>query len=264
MEIESNMIKNNRLLLNLILLITLLLRSHQAVFAQSEDYALHLKRNFGYGGGSNIRGTFTLSLVGGRGGEEDPIESVTFLIDGETMTVITAPPYTFKFQTDDYGFGTHILSAEVLLDDQTTLTTSALTYRFISPKDERQQVTTILGGIIGAIIVVMVLVSLIQSRLLKKGPAPHRPGQPRNYGMLGGTICPKCGQPFPRHVWGINIVVGRLDRCENCGKWVITHRATPAALKAGEGLEETNNQPEEPTAPDVSDGIEESKYIDQI
>ncbi len=259
--------KNKHFILSLMLLIALLFGSQQTVFTQSEDYTLHLKRNFGYGGGTNIRGTFTLSLVGGPGDEESPIESATFLIDGETMAVITKPPYTFKFQTDDYGFGTHTLSAEVLLENGTSLTAPALTYRFISPKDERQQVTALIGGIVGAIIVALVLVSLIQSRLLKRDSTSHQPGQPKNYGMLGGTICPKCGQPFPRHVWGMNIVIGRLDRCGNCGKWVITHRATPTALKAAEGIQSTEeavNATEKPKAVDSADGIEESKYIDHI
>ncbi len=233
------------------------------VWAQDSDYGVHLKRNFGYGGGSNIRGTFTISLVG----NETAAEVVRFLIDGEEMAVVTEPPFSFKFHTDDYGFGAHSLSAKVSLMDGRSLVTESIQYHFVGPETERQEVVTVVAGIVGSIVVVMLLVGVIQSLVLKRGKqAPHRPGQPRNYGAMGGTICPKCGRPFPRHIWGLNLMVGRLDRCEHCGKWVMTTRTTPEALAAAEQAtlsDDVDAQP--PVVPGSSqDDLEESKYLDQI
>jgi hypothetical protein len=233
------------------------------VWAQQSDYRVHLQRNFGYGGGSNIRGTFTISLVG----DETAVDTVRFRIDGEEMAIVNEPPFSFKFHTDDYGVGTHALAAEVALADGRTLVTESIQYRFVSPETERQEVVTVVAGIVGSIVVVMLLVGVIQSLILKRGKkGPHRPGQPRNYGVMGGTICPKCGLPFPRHIWGLNLMVGRLDRCEHCGKWVMTTRAAPDALAAAEQAltpDDADAQPPVVSRKDEDD-LEESKYIDQI
>jgi hypothetical protein len=49
------------------------------VSAQEGEYGIRLRRDFGYGAGSNVRGTFTISLSG----DESQVTSVAFLIDGE-------------------------------------------------------------------------------------------------------------------------------------------------------------------------------------
>lgn len=234
------------------------------VNAQSDDYAVHLRRNFGYGGGTNIRGTFTISLLG----EEENVETVTFLIDGEPMVTVTEAPFNFKFQTDDYGFGMHRLSARVILENEQVVETPAIQYNFVSPSTEREQVLTIVGGVVGAIIVALLLVAGLQSLFIKGNKtSAHEPGSPRNYGLLGGTICPKCRRPFPRHIWGMNLVVGRLDRCENCGKWVMTIRATPTALRLAEEAElEAQKRDQELTIekPELKNDLDETKYFDGI
>jgi hypothetical protein len=217
----------------LLVLAVLLLGAAPPALAQSDDYSVHLRRNFGYGGGANIRGTFTISLVG----DETQVQQVVFLIDGETLATVSEAPFSFQFHTDDYGYGTHRLWAEYTLLGGAGGTTAAVQYNFVSPEAEREQVTTILVGVGGAVIVTLVIVGLVQGVLIKGKGRRHQPGEPRQYGMLGGTICPKCGRPFPRHLWGIKLLVGRLDRCENCGRWVMTSRAVPAELEAAEAKE---------------------------
>lgn len=242
----------------------IILGSSVPVNAQSNDYAVHLRRNFGYGGGSNIRGTFTISLLG----EEESVESVTFLIDDEPMATVSEAPFNFKFQTDDYGFGPHRLWAQVTLDNGQVVETPSIQYNFVSPSTEREHVITIVGGVVGAIIVALLLVAGLQSLFIKgKQPGTHEPGSPRNYGLLGGTICPKCQRPFPRHIWGMNLIVGRLDRCENCGKWVMTVRATPTALRLAEEAElEAQKRDQEPpnVKPEIKNDLDETKYLDGI
>lgn len=234
------------------------------VSAQTEDYRVHLRRNFGYGGGANIRGDFTISLVG----DEANVAEVVFLIDGETMATALEAPFNFRFDTDDYGLVTHRLWAEYTLLDGASGTTAVIQYNFVSPEAQREQMTTILLAIGGALFAVIVVVALIQGTLFKKKGNRHEPGEPRQYGMMGGTVCPKCGRPFPRHIWGINLVMGRLDRCENCGKWVMTTRATPAELAAAEARERAELAADEDVTaaagPDRDQLLADSRYVDDV
>ena len=248
----------------LLLLVVLLVVQTGVVFAQENTYIVHLSRNFGYGGGLNIRGTFTISLVG----DEAAVQSALFVIDGDTMAEVDSAPFKYQFQTDDYGFGNHQMWAEVSLADGTELTTPAVQYNFVSPEDEKEQVGGIVGVIFGGILVTLLVVGLIQGALLKGSKKGlHQPGEPRNYGMLGGTVCPKCGRPFPRHLFGIKLIVGRLDRCDNCGKWVMTNRATPAALRAAEEAEKADLVADEAVTAvkeDNSPSLDDTRYMDDL
>ena len=245
-------------------LILLIFTPAEPVYAQEDDYSVHVRKNFGSGFGSNIRGTFTISVMG----DEEPVESVTFIIDGTEMSTITQPPFKYQFKTDDFGYGLHNLWASVQFVDGQTRETPAVQYVFLSPSAEREQVTTILLGLGAVVIVSMLIVGAVQFIFVKGDKKHvHQPGEPRNYGFFGGTICPKCGRPFPRHIWGMNLVVGRLDRCENCGKWVMTVRSTPSALRAAEEAERLAAKADS-DASDVQAGteniLEESKYFDGL
>jgi len=233
-----------------------------AVLAQDADYRISLRRDFGYGMGGDIRGTFSMRLVG----EENPVKQVTFLIDDEAIGTITEAPYRLQFHTDDYALGLHSLSAEVQLQDGTTLQTESIQANFISADKEGNFVSTTLISIFGVIVVSFIIIAIIQT-VLFKGKRGQNGAQKGHYGLLGGTVCPKCGKPFPRHIWGMNLVVGRFDRCDHCGKWVMTTRATPAALSAAEDLiQEKPTQPQEANLPPektLEQRLEDSKYIDQ-
>ena len=258
--------KNNRKFFLASLLVGLLLSlAVLPAQAQSDGYTIHMTRNFGYGGGVNIRGTFTISLEG----DESQVEKVNFLIDGSSFAVVEEAPFKFQFHTDDYGFGMHLLTAEYTLVDGTTALTPSIQYNFVSPDEEKSQVTGIFLWLGGAIVVTLLIVGLVQGVLLKGKGQTHVPGEPRNYGMLGGTVCPKCGRPFPRHLWGIKLVVGRLDRCDNCGKWSMTHRATADELAAAEAAEmrdvRADQQVSEGTVePERKDSLDDSRYMDDI
>ena len=247
-----------------LILAALLFGQIGVVFAQEDDYTVHMSRNFGYGGGVNIRGVFTISLRGG----EAAVRNVRFIIDGETLAEVGSAPFTFKFETDDYGFGVHDLWAEVELRDGSSLTTSSVQYNFVSPEEEREQVGSVMGVILGGVVVILLIVGLVQGTLLKGSRKErHQPGEPRNYGMMGGTICPKCGRPFPRHFFGLNLVVGRLDRCDNCGKWSMTTRATMAELHTAEDAEKAElvaDQAVTVVKEDQKSALDDTQYIDQI
>ena len=78
-------------------------------------------------------------------------------------------------------------------------------------------------------------------------------GKPRTrhgYGLLGGTVCPKCGKPFGLHWWAPHIGLGRYDRCPHCGKWSAVRFASAERLREAEKL--MGDGPGEPTVQSVS------------
>lgn len=248
----------HRIILSLFLICFVFLLFPTSVFAQ-EGYTVHLKKNFGYGFGNKIRGTFTVSLLG----DEGQVDKVTFLMDGEILAVVENPPFQHKFQTDDYAVGYHQIFAEVQLWNGTLYVTPSLQVNLVSADEERQQIISILSIIFGGIAVTLVIVGLVQGLLLRKR---KRPGKPEEYGILGGTICPRCGRPFPRHLLGVNFWVGRLDRCDHCGKWVMTTRASPDALQAAYNAMEKGSERDSFVSEDKDgyDVLEDSKYIDHL
>jgi hypothetical protein len=80
--------------------------------------------------------------------------------------------------------------------------------------------------------------SIMSGRKLQDLPL----GAERNYGMVGGAICPRCSRPFSRHVLAPNMLVGKLERCPFCGKWSIVAAAPLDALRAAERAELTAAQ----------------------
>lgn len=238
--------------------------STSLVRAQDEDYRVHVRKEFGYNWGADIQGRFSIRLLG----DETQVAQVRFFIDDTLLATVSSAPYRFQFRTDDFADGVHHLFAEVQLKDGRNITTSALSYNFLDSQDANQDVGRILLYIGGALLGTLLIMGLVQGVILKsRDTSPHQPGEARQYGLLGGTICPKCGRPFPRHIWGMNLVVGRLDRCENCGKWVMTVRATPSALKAAEEAEWRAYQAEQAQAinpPDLDQDLDDTRYFDHL
>lgn len=86
---------------------------------------------------------------------------------------------------------------------------------------------------------------------------------PSTYGLEGGAVCPKCGLPFSRSVFGLNLLVGKLSRCPHCGKWSVVGRASPDELAAAEAKLRGEAQPAPPAADAATQlhkRIEESRY----
>lgn len=239
------------------------------VGAQTGDFGIRLRKDFGYNAGINVRGTFSIILIG----DEHLVSVVEFLIDGELLAVVEEAPYRFQFHTDSFGHDVHRLSARVFLLDGSTIETPPVQYNFLSQKAERSQLVVLFGGIGMILLLSFVIYGLVQL-LLRKGKPKHVENSEKkpSYGALGGTICPKCKLPFPRHIWGLNLGVGKLDRCEHCGKWSITRRATLAELKAAE---KTQQKKTEVTVNQAEKGvetyqrtnkktIEDTRYIDSL
>lgn len=258
--------KTAQLTIFIVLLMSLLAFSKPFVHAQTPTppYGIRFNRDFGYGAGSNVRGTFSLAISG----DLEQITSVTYLVDGKELATVTETPFKFQFHTDSQGYGWHDLSAEITLTGGSQLSLSTIRYNFVSPEDEKTDMTGILIPI-GGIVVGALLVSVLIQFLGRK-KKPLDPDIPRDYGMLGGTICPKCGHPFPRSLIGMNLVVGRLERCESCGKFSLTRRATTEELYRAEKAERdaarqaSEAEMEVPEKREPKDALDESKYIDSI
>jgi len=90
--------------------------------------------------------------------------------------------------------------------------------------------------LLGGLLVAMTLGMGIQYVILRgKGPVKLIPGEPRRYGLKGGTICPHCGWPYPLSLFGIHVTgFGQLDRCEACGKWAWVRRRPAQDLREAE------------------------------
>lgn len=219
-----------RLLSGLTLAAILILASFGSVSAQ-DGYTIHMNRDFGFGNGSQIRGTFSISLIGA----EENVSAVVFKIDDQDLAAVSQPPFKFQFNTSNYPSGTHNLSAVVTLKDGSTVTTPARTYQFATAEDEGAFMKEILFPLLGVLALIMVVGVGSQFLAARGKPAGGpEPGTQRNYGFTGGAICPKCNRPTPIHPLGMNLLVGKFSRCDNCGKWSILRRVPIDILRAAE------------------------------
>jgi hypothetical protein len=215
----------------------LLLISSIIVFpttAQSEDeLTIRLRRNFGYSSGTGkIQGTFTMKVAG-----PESLDCVTFFIDDDMIGEVDTPPFDLRFQTGDYTLGTHTLTAIGFTQVGSELSSNQIRVKFVSAEEGWIFVLKILIPLL-AIIFGGILLSYIISTFVGRRSNSDTPlGSPRNYGLWGGAICPKCSRPFGRHIWGLNLGLGKFDRCPHCGKWSLVRRALPEELRAAEVAE---------------------------
>jgi hypothetical protein len=212
--------------------------------AQTDELTLSVRRNFGYGGGSQIQGSFRMEATG-----PADLVAVTFKIDEAVAGTDTEAPFRVDFQTDDYGIGWHDLSAVGRTVDGRSLGSETRRFEFVSAEVGWQAAAQIGGILIAVVVGAMLLVFGVTTLpgLLGRRQPPLPLGAPRNYGMLGGTICPRCGRPFPLHLWAFNVsFAGKFDRCDHCGRWSFVRRASPEALRAAEAAELAQAQPDKP------------------
>lgn len=201
-------------------------------FLQQAEFRLDVNRDFGYGNGADVRGNFSMTVHG----DQSTIQAVTYYIDGEAMGRFTEPPFKIQFQTSDYATGVRELTAVVETVDGRSVTTPAVRLNFLSAEQQSASFQKIIIPIGGILLVVLIITFGFQY-LAMRGNEHLPAGAPRSYGMLGGAICPRCDRPFARHIWGINLIAGKLDRCPYCGKWFLAVRRSPAELAAAEQAE---------------------------
>jgi hypothetical protein len=234
----------------------------QAAAAQSEGLQLRLRRNFGYSSGSSndIQGTFTLTASG-----PAELQEVAFYIDDQEIGRVTQPPFELRFQTDSYPLGEHTLLAVGTTAAGVELRSNPIQVEFVSAEQGWQEGLRIVGPMF-AIILGAVLVSFIVSFAGGKKLQSLPPGAPRQYGVAGGAICPRCERPYPRHVLAPNLLLGKLERCPFCGKWAIVAAASPERLRQAEAAEvddAAEGQAQPVSAEDrLRKELDDSRYLD--
>ncbi len=213
-------------------MLTLTLLNVLLIRAEEPQLLLQLRRDFGYGGFGEIEGRFTLSVSGAQA-----LARVVFYIDDEPVAEISQPPFRWQFHTGNFPPGMHTMRAVGYTGDGQELHSNKLQTRFLSAAESRQAMSRLLVTLLGAILGLMALSAVVTFLLSGGKSRPQPAGVPRNYGLFGGAVCPKCKRPFARHWWGLNMGPAKLDRCPYCGKWSLVGRASREELAAAEARE---------------------------
>lgn len=239
----------------LILLFLILGAVQLPAAAQSPALHLSLSRDWGYGGfGGDIQGTFSFHAKG-----PENLTAVAFYIDDTLVGKVEQPPWKLRFVTDSYPLGQHTLYAIGYTSDGQTLRSNELVRNFVPASES----TTFVIKFVVPLLLLGLGIPLLLFWLDRK----RNPGKHSGYGgPLGGAVCPKCGCPFPRHLWAPNLLGKKFDRCPHCGKWSVVGRASQEELKAAAiacGLEPAPGQQETASGEDdLEKRLESSRYLD--
>ena len=243
-----------RLLLFSLILLAALISVGTAVAQSDNELRLTLSRDFGTGLGNNIQGTFSFRVSG-----PDNLASVTFYIDDLVVGKDSEAPFRLQFKTDSYPLGFHTLRAVGIDQNGQELTSNQIRRNFISSSSANRTTLYLVVPIILIVVGGMLLSSWIANRGQKSGDGADL----RMNGPFGGTICPKCDKPFARHIWGLNIGVGKYDRCPHCGKWSIVRRVHPDVLAASvEAMQRGEAAESEATSPTSDDDDKWQQRLD--
>lgn len=234
-----------------------------ALAQDQHDFTLGLSRDFGYSSGTGrIQGTFSMKIR-----TSTDLAKVVFQLDGNPLAEVTQPPYQVRFNTDSYSLGSHTLRAVGTTTDGQELRSNVITAEFVSASEGWQTALKIVIPLL-SVILVAALLGVVLPILLQKGKAKELPlGAPRNYGISGGTICPKCQRPFALHLLSLNLLASKLERCPYCGKWSVVRSRSLVDLHAAEVAELEQAQASTPKSPEDEEerlrkDLEASRYQD--
>ncbi len=249
----------NKILKSCVLALVILLVA-VPVMAQEEapELEIRLYRDFGYGGfGNDIQGTFSIIVSG-----TDDLVAVTFYVDETELGTDREAPFKLQFNTGNFDPGIHRIYAIGVLADGRQLQTRELVQEFLSAENAGGKTMELLVPILVIAVVVMGISALLPALSARRGKQ-----QPiGEYGLAGGTVCPRCQFPFSRNVISPNLLAGKLERCPHCEKWSIRPRAGAAALLAaeerlraarGEGVAEVGGEEDS-----LKRALEESRFDD--
>ncbi len=253
--------------IRLTLLLFLIFAFAVPVLAQDVEYKVHPQRNFGYQAGSDVGGSFSLSIVG----NQENIRSVTYRLDGAEIAVIDQPPFKYSFNTGSFPTGRHAISAVVDTKDGRQVTTPDVNLNFLSADQQSQSFRKVVLPMLGGI-ALLALIGVGAQMLVLRRTKSFVPGAARSYGLKGGTICPRCGRAYAIHFWSINLIGGYFDRCDYCGKWAVVRSRSRADLDAAVQAEVAAAQASETSLPAAEGAqteeerlrksLDESKYME--
>ncbi|MFO7678535.1 MAG: Ig-like domain-containing protein [Chloroflexota bacterium] len=248
------MLKSVRWLTVVFLTTILLLAAILPTLAQEESTLnLRLRRDSGLGMGANIQGLFSMRATG-----PDTLTRVEFFIDDDKIGEVTTPPFNYQFHTNNFIPGVHTLRATGYTSDDAELASNTITHNFLSEEEASKAGSKARMSIIIPTIVVVVAAMALWTFIASRGQKT-KPGEVAINGPFGGAICPKCKRPFARHIWGLNLIVGKYDRCPHCGKWSLVSAAHPDVLEAAY---ESMQQADATTAPPPDDKASFRRRLD--
>jgi hypothetical protein len=196
---------------------------------------IQISRNFGYSSLSKneIQGNFTIAYSG-----PSNVKRVVFMMDGRPVAEKDSEyPYTFKFDTGSYSLGEHIISVVGYTQEGAALPAKEIHVKFVSASEGLKAGLQIAIPVLG-LVVLATIVGIGGPLVFNRGKNQIlEAGTPRNYGMRGGAICPRCKRPYVLHVFSMHIGIYKLDRCPYCGKWALVRPRSMADLRAAESLE---------------------------
>ncbi len=236
-------------------LVWLILGLGTAVAQTNDTLTLSLSRDFGAGFGSSIQGTFSFRASG-----PDNLVRVIFYIDDQIVGEDSEAPFRLQFKTENYPLGVHTLHAVGITEDGRELTSNSISRNFISGSSANRAVFWL--------IVPIILLSLggllFSSWIANRGQKNHgNPTLAAINGPAGGTICPKCSKPFARHIWGINLIMSKYDRCPRCGKWSLVRALPLDVLETAVIAMQQAENAENPTEPNnIEDETSWHKRLD--
>jgi hypothetical protein len=247
--------KKNRSFILIALLVGLIFTS--TVCAQGEEeLKLSMSRDFGYSSGTgDIQGTFSMKVTG-----PDTLVSVQFYIDETMIAEDTEPPFKVQFTTDSYPLGMHTMYAVGLTSDGRELRTREVSANFVTADEGWQAALKIMGPVLGLVLIAALLSAIVPALGGRGKKGQLLPPGERNYGIVGGTICPRCSFPFALNIMAPNMLVGKLVRCPNCGKWFVGRSASKDALRSAEEAAWAQAH----GAPQVSEMTEEEKLQKEL
>ena len=211
----------------IIILFTILLLCTTAFIPLAKEdpqIEINLRRDFGYGGFGEIQGTFTISADA-----PGDVVRLEFLLNSEVMAELNEAPWKFTFNTDAYNPGESTFSAIGYTSDGRQYSSNTYTTTILSGDDAMSSTMKLVIPLLGLVLVIVVVSALVPLITGK-----NKKFELGKYGAAGGAVCRSCSLPFSRNVLAPNLVVGKLERCPHCGKWMIAPRAGQAALQEAE------------------------------
>lgn len=226
-----------------------------------EELEFNVSRDFGSSDGTgNIQGTFSMKVTG-----PSNLVKVQFYIDSTMVAEDNEPPFNVQFVTDDYAPGKHAMHAIGYTSDGRELGTREITFNYMTTEESRQRGLKIAVPILALALIWVLFSKVVPTLSMGRKNGDLLPPGGHNYGVMGGTICPRCAHPFALDLFSPNLLVGKLVRCPNCGKWFVGRRASIDDLRFAEEVAWAQAH----RAPQVSDmkaeekirkGLDDSKY----
>ena len=125
--------------------------------------------------------------------------------------------------------------------------------------------------VVGVIVLLYLVFRGSQFLLTRNKPKSIVPlGSPRDYGIAGGAVCPKCHRPFHLNFLDLKLGFGtKFAPCEFCGKWSMVQRLSLDELRAAEAAELAEAQPAVPVyekseTEKLKDLVDESRFTDKL